>query len=59
MKSKNSKNVTKVFLKLFYLLNKKIRAKVEKSFLKIHNFTKNNEMKTYETPIAKGINKLD
>ncbi len=32
--------MTKVFLKVFYILKKKTRSKLEKSFLKITNFTK-------------------
>lgn len=51
--------MTKIFLKAFYLLNKKMRTKVQKSFVKIVNFTKNHDMKTYETPLVKGIKKLD
>ena len=57
--SLNPRNMTKVFLKMFYVLSKKIRSKQEKSFVKITNFTKDNEMKTYETPMVKGINKLN
>lgn len=54
----NPKNMTKVFLKVFYVLSKKMRSKTEKAFVKMVNFTKENDMKNYETPLVKGVKKL-
>ena len=51
--------MTKVFLKMFYVFEKKIRSLEQKSIVKIVNFVKDNDMKTYEPPITKGINKLN
>lgn len=43
---------------MFYVLSKKMRSKTEKALVKIVNFTKENDMKNYETPLVKGVKKL-